>query len=110
MPAEISFKSHVFAIEIAEEEQIVANQGAAERAQVTATKGLQTANVAHASAKEAQASPDEAQYAANQSAGDAQLAADLGVLDAAAVQMINKRVSELDDYETVAEISVSLPF
>lgn len=102
----ISFKPDVFAIEIAAQRQIVANRTATERAQLTATKGLQTANVAQASANEAQASADSAQDTANQSAAEAQSAAALGVLDAVAVQMINKRVSELDAYETVAEISI----
>ena len=91
----ISFRPDMFAIEIAEEQQILANREATERAQVTASKGLQTANVARASAEEAQSSADRAQ-----SAGE------LGVLDAVAAQMINKRVSELDDHETVAKISI----
>ena len=109
----ISFKPDVFAIAAAEEQQIQANRAATERAQVTASKGLQTANVAQASADEAQgaakaaqSSADEAQNAADRAAGDAQAAGDLGVLDAAAVQMINTRVSELDDYQTIAETSI----
>lgn len=102
----ISFKPDVFAIEIAEEQQILANQAAAERAQGTATRGLDTANVAQDSAKQAQSSADKARDTATQAAAVAQSAGDLGVLDAAAVQMINKRVSELDDYDTVAETSI----
>ncbi len=102
----ISFKPDVFAIEIAAEQQITANQEAAERAQSTANRGLNTARVAESAAKQAQSAADDAQDAANEASVDAQTAAELGVLDAAALQTINKRVSELDDYETVAETSI----
>ena len=109
----ITFKPDVFAIEIAEEEQITANRAATERAQSTADKGLDTAttgldtaNVAESAAKQAQSTAVAAQDTANQASADAQTAADLGVLDADALHAINKRVSEMDDYETVAETSI----
>lgn len=109
----ISFSPDDFAITVAEEQQITANAGAARRAQSTAYEGLSTANTAQASAAEAQSSADQAQSSADQAqnasdraGADAQAAGKLGVMDAAAVQMINSRVSDLDDYKTVAETSI----
>jgi len=102
----ISFKPDVFAIEMAEEQQIIANQATTERAQTTADSGLDKATAAESAAKKAQSAADEAQGAADQASADAQAAGDLGVLDAAAVKMINQRVSELDDYQTIAETSI----
>jgi outer membrane protein OmpA-like peptidoglycan-associated protein len=102
----ISFKPDVFAIEIAAEQQITANQEAIKRAQSTAGRGLNTAMVAESAAKQAQSAADDAQDAANAASDEAQTAADLGALDAVALQTLNKRVSELDDYETVAETSI----
>jgi len=102
----IAFKPDVFAIEIAAEQQITANREATERAQSTASRGLNTATAAESAAKQAQSTADEAHDVANQASADAQTAADIGVLDATALQIINKRVSALDDYETVAETSI----
>ena len=109
----ISFTPDVFAIEIAEEKQIIANQAAAQRAQSTANNGVAAASEAQSSANQAQSSAnaaglsaDRAQDLANQAGAEAQSAADLGVMDAAAVQLINKRVSDLDDYQTVAETTI----
>jgi outer membrane protein OmpA-like peptidoglycan-associated protein len=102
----ISFKPDVFAIEIAEEQQITANKEAAEAAQSTANSGLDTARTAESAANQAQSAADDAQHTANEASGDAQTAADLGALDAEALQIINKRVSELDNYETIAETAI----
>jgi outer membrane protein OmpA-like peptidoglycan-associated protein len=102
----IAFRPDVFQIAIAAEQQIISNQAAAERAQSTADSGLDSARLAQSAANQAQSAADRAQDRADQASVDAQAAGDLGVLDAAAVQMINKRVSELDDYQTIAETSV----
>ena len=116
----ITFSPDDFAIVVAEEQQITANQAATRRSQYTADQGVDTANEAQASAKQAQSSAGQAQSDADQAQGaadlaqdaadragaDAQAAAKLGLLDAAAVQMINRRVSDLDDYKTVAEESI----
>ena len=102
----IAFKPDVFAITIAAQQQITGNQAAADRAQTTADRGLDTANRAVSAAKDAQAAAADAQDAASQAAANAQGAADLGALDAGALEVINKRVSDLDDYETVAETSI----
>lgn len=109
----ISFSPDDFAVAVAEEQQITANTLAAWRAQSTANEGLNTANAAQNSAKEAQSSAnraqssaDQAQDTADRAGDDAQQAGKLGLVDAAAVQMINSRVSDLDDYQTVAEASI----
>jgi outer membrane protein OmpA-like peptidoglycan-associated protein len=102
----ISFRPDVFGIEIAQAQLILANQAATESAQSTANRGVENASAAQVSAQEAQASAHRAQDLADQADAEAQTAGELAVLDAAAVQMINKRVSELDDYKTVAETSI----
>lgn len=95
----ISFSPDDFAIAIVAEQQILANQAAAQSAQSTAEQGVEAANAAQASA-------NQAQDTANRAATGAQAAADLGTLDAAAIELVNQRVSDLDDYRTVAEVSI----
>ena len=109
----ISFTPDVFAIQVAEERQIMANQAAAQRAQSTANNGVFAAGEAQSSADRARSSAEAAGLAAdragdvaNQAETDAQAAGQLGVMDAAAVQWLNKRVSDLDNYETVAETTI----
>jgi outer membrane protein OmpA-like peptidoglycan-associated protein len=102
----ISFKPDVFAIEIAAEQQITASREATERAQSTANKSLDRATAAESAAEQAQSTADEAHETANQSLADAKTAADLAIVDTTALQIINKRVSELDDYKTIAEASI----
>ena len=98
----ITFNPDEFAIEVAEEQQILANQAAAAKAQTTANQGAQDAKLAQTSAKQAQTSANTAQASAD-AAGAAV------VLDAAAVALVNKRVSDLDDYKTVAEAVIYFP-
>jgi len=94
--SKITFDPNVFAIEVAEEQQIQANQAAAGHAQSTANQAQNSANVAQGSA-------DVAQGTANQ-AGQAALAAGaIAVTDAQAVAVVNQRVSDLADYKTVEE-------
>jgi len=95
----ITFSPNDFAIEIAEEQQIEANQTAAQHAQSTANQGVSQAKAAQSSANAAQAS-------ANQAAAAAGVAGDIGVMDAAAIQTVNQRVSELGDYNVVAEAGI----
>jgi outer membrane protein OmpA-like peptidoglycan-associated protein len=109
----ISFTPDEFAIQVAEEQQIMASQAATQRAQSTANAGVaaagdaqSSANQAQSSAKAAQSMADRAQDLANQADAQAQSAADLGIMNAAAVQLINKRVSDLDEYQTVAETAI----
>jgi outer membrane protein OmpA-like peptidoglycan-associated protein len=100
--SKISFTPDEFAIEVAEEKQILANQGAASQAQSTANQGVAAANAAQNSANNAQASANRAGSAAD--------AANAGVaMDAAAILMVNKRVSDLGDYKTIGEANIFFP-
>jgi len=100
--SKITFTPDEFAIEVAEEQQIMANQAAASKAQSTANQGVQQAQAAQSSANSAQTSATNAGNAA-QTAGTA------AVMDAAAIQMVNQRVSDLGDYKTVAEAGIYFP-
>jgi outer membrane protein OmpA-like peptidoglycan-associated protein len=97
--SKITFSPNDFAIEVAEEQQIMANQAAAKNALVTANRGVSDAQAAQASANAAQAS-------ANQAGSAATAAGALGVMDATAVAQVNKRVSDLGDYTVVAEAGI----
>lgn len=100
--SKITFDPDAFAIEVAQEQQIQANQAAAQQAQNTADVGVAGAAVAQASA-------DQAQHTANQAGKAAVGAGALALADADAVQMVNKRVSDLGDYKTVAEAGIYFP-
>ena len=95
----ITFDPNTFAIEVAEEQQIDANKAAAAQAQSTANQGV-------AAAGQAQASADQAQQSANQAGQVAAVAGAGAVMDAQAIQLVNKRVSDLADYKTVVEAAV----
>jgi outer membrane protein OmpA-like peptidoglycan-associated protein len=97
--SKVSFFPDTFAIEVAEEQQIMSNKAAAAQAQSTANQGVQKANAAQTSANQAQSSANNAQATAD-------LAAAGAVVDAAAIQTVNKRVSDLGDYKTVAEAGI----
>jgi outer membrane protein OmpA-like peptidoglycan-associated protein len=98
----ISFVPDVFAVEVAEEQQILANKAATGQAQATANQGVAAAGQAQGSANQAQASANAAQQTAT-------AAGDVAVVDAAAVQLVNQRVSDLDDYKVVAEAGIYFP-
>ena len=100
--SKITFVPDVFAVEVAEEQQIQANKAAAAKAQTTANQGV-------AAAGQAQSSANQAQTSANQAGQAAQAAGDVAVLDAEAIQLVNKRVSDLDDYKAVAEAGIYFP-
>jgi len=100
--SKITFTPDEFAVEIAEEQQITANRSAAAQAQSTANQGVKAAKVAQTSANQAQAS-------ANTAGSEAQAAGAAAVIDAAAVEMVNKRVSDLGDYRMVAEAGIYFP-
>jgi outer membrane protein OmpA-like peptidoglycan-associated protein len=95
----ISFNPDEFAIEVAEEQQIEANKASAGQAQSTANQGVAAAGAAQTSANMAQQSANQAGKTANEAGG-------LAVMDADAVQMVNKRVSDLGDYKTVEEAAL----
>lgn len=100
--SKITFSPDDFAIEVAEEQQIMANQAAAKNALVTANRGVSDAQAAQSSANMAQTS-------ANEAGTQATAAGALGVMDAVAVAQVNKRVSNLGDYSVVAEAGIYYP-
>jgi outer membrane protein OmpA-like peptidoglycan-associated protein len=95
----ISFVPDAFAVEVAEEEQIMANQTAAKQAQTTANRGI-------AATGDAQSMAEQAQTTANEAGVIATEAAAVGILDAQAVQIVNTRLSDLDDYKTVVDAGI----
>lgn len=62
-----------------------------------------------AAAGAARSSADQAQASADQPGSTARVAGTLAVIDAAAAEMLNQRVSDLDDYRTVAEATIYYP-
>jgi outer membrane protein OmpA-like peptidoglycan-associated protein len=95
----ITFNPDTFAVEVAEEQQIEANKSAASNAQATANQGVSAAGQAQASANTAQSSANRAQGTANAAGAGA-------VVDAEAISLVNKRVSDLGDYKTVVEAAL----
>src|ERR1700761_1576939 len=91
--SKITFSPDAFAIEVAQQQEIDANKAAAGKAQSTANQGVTAAGAAQTSA-------DQAQSSANQAGATANAAGAVAVMNAADVQMVNKRVSDLDDYKT----------
>ena len=97
--SKISFTPDDFAIEVAQEQQVLANKAAAQNAQ-------STANEAATAAGGAQSSADQAQSAADQASLQAEAAGVVGLADAAAIAAVDQRVSDLDDYEIESENDV----
>ena len=95
----ITFNPDTFAVEVAEEQQITANKASAAAAQSSANQGIAAAN-------QAQTSANQAQGTANQAGQVATAAAAGAVMDAEAISLVNKRVSDLDDYKTVVEAAL----
>ncbi len=100
--SKITFSPDEFAIEVAQEQQIQANKSAAAGAQTTANQGVTAAG-------DAQSSANQAQTTANQAGTVANAAGSIAMMNAGAVEMVNKRVSDLDDYQTVAEAVIYYP-
>ena len=100
--SKITFSPDAFAIEVAQQQQINANKSAASSAQTTANQGVTAAGAAQSSANQAQTTADAAGTVAT-AAGAA------AMMNAGAVEMVNKRVSDLDDYQTVAEAVIYYP-
>ncbi len=100
--SKITFSPDAFAIEVAQQQEIMANKSAAANAQSTANQGV-------AAADDAQSSANQAQTSANQAGSAAQAAGAVAVMNAADIQTVNKRVSDLDDYKTVAEAVLYYP-
>jgi outer membrane protein OmpA-like peptidoglycan-associated protein len=100
--SKITFSPDAFAIEVAQQQEINANKSAASSAQTTANQGVAAAGAAQSSANQAQTTADAAGTVAT-------AAGAVAVSNTAAVQMVNQRVSDLDDYKTVAEAVVYYP-
>jgi outer membrane protein OmpA-like peptidoglycan-associated protein len=105
----ICFSPDDFAIEVAEEQQVVANKAAAQRSEARADLAAKDATQAQISADQAQNSADTAQNSAEQAGITAQTAGALSLADAAAVARVNQRVSDLDDYKNEFEVDVFFP-
>jgi outer membrane protein OmpA-like peptidoglycan-associated protein len=97
--AKISFSPDEFALAVAEQQEIVANRKAAKEADGAAQQGM-------TAAAKAQSSADQAKVSANRADAEAQIATAVGVADATAASMLDKRVSELDDYKNEFEVDV----
>jgi outer membrane protein OmpA-like peptidoglycan-associated protein len=95
----VTFNPDTFAVEVAEEQQIEANKTAAANAQTTANQGVAAAGRAQTSANQAQSSANQAQSTANAGVAGA-------AVDAEAISLVNKRVSDLGDYKTVVEAMI----
>ena len=98
----VSFRPDTFAVTVAQEQQIMANKTAVGHAQTTADQGV-------ANAAAAQSSANQAQSTAGQGVASAQAANMAAAANAVAVQAVDKRVSDLGDYTTVAEAGVYFP-
>jgi outer membrane protein OmpA-like peptidoglycan-associated protein len=97
--SKISFTPDDFAIEVAQEQQLLANKAAAQNAR-------STANEAATAAGAAQSSADQALNSADQATLQAEAAGVVGLVDAAAIAAVDQRVSELDDYKIESENDV----
>ena len=105
----ISFTPDDFAIEVAEEQQVLANKESTQHAQTSAGQAAKQATQAQTSADQAQNSADTAQISADQGNIVAQTAVGLGLADAAAVAEVNQRITDLDDYKNEFEVDVFFP-
>jgi outer membrane protein OmpA-like peptidoglycan-associated protein len=95
----IAFSPDVFDVEVAEEKQIQANKAAAGNAQTTANQGV-------AAAGAAQSSADTAQSSANAAGNIALTAGAVAVTNADSIALVNQRVSDLGQYNTVVEAAL----
>jgi outer membrane protein OmpA-like peptidoglycan-associated protein len=100
--SKISFSPDDFAIEVAEEQQTLANTALAHEAQVAAAQAANAAGQAQSSANQAQNSADQATV-------QAQAAGALGLADATTIAAVNERVSDLDKYKNEFEVDVFFP-
>src|ERR1700689_156301 len=100
--SKITFSPDAFAIEVAQQQEIMANKSAAANAQSTANQGV-------TAAADAQSSANQAQISANQAGWTHPAAGAVAVMNAADIQTVNKRVSPLDDYNPFAEAVIYSP-
>lgn len=96
---EVKFRPDAFTVTVAQQNQIEDNRAAVGKAQTTADQGV-------AKAAAAQTSADKAQSTADQGLSTAQSATAAAAQNEVAVKAVNRRVSDLGDYATVAELGV----
>ena len=96
---QVHLKPNAFDITVAQQQQILDNKAAAAHAQASADEGIGRAGTAQSSA-------DQAQSTANQGLSTAQTASTMASANTAAVGALDQRVSQLDDYNSVAELPV----
>jgi outer membrane protein OmpA-like peptidoglycan-associated protein len=96
---QIKFCLDLFAVTVAQGQQIFDNKAAVGRAQTTADQGV-------ANAVTAQPSADQAQSTANQGVATAEAARVAAAANTVAAQAVDKRVSDLGGYVTVDETGV----
>lgn len=92
----ISFTPDDFAIEVAQQQKVLANEAAAQNAQSIASQAATAAGAAQSSA-------DQAQTSADQAAAQAEAAGVIGLADAAAIAAVDQRISDLDQYKIESE-------
>jgi outer membrane protein OmpA-like peptidoglycan-associated protein len=97
--SKIWFTPDDFAIEVAQQQQVLANKAAAQNAQSTANQAATTAGAAQSSA-------DQAQNSADQATSQAEAAGAVGLADAAAIATVDQRVTDSDDYKLESENDV----
>ncbi len=95
----ISFNPDEFAVEVAEQQEVMANKKATNEAANEAQGGM-------AAAAQAQSSANQANASANRADGEAQTATAVGIADAEALSMLNKPVSELGDYKNEFQVDL----
>lgn len=95
----IKFHPDAFAITVAQQQLIMDNKAAAGHAQTTADEGVSSASAAQSSANQAQST-------ASQGLASAQAANTAASSNAVAVEAVNKRVSDLGDYTTMASTDI----
>ena len=95
----ISFSPDEFAVAVAEQQEVIANKNEVKDAATAAQQGV-------AAAAQAQSSADQAVVSANQADAAAQTADALGIVDAIGASLLNKRVSELNDYKNEFQVDV----
>jgi len=98
----IKLKYNGYSVAVAQEQQILDNKAAAKNAQEAANRGISNAAVAQKSAVQAQSTAD-------QGVSTAQAANTLATSNAVAVGKVNQRVSDLSQYEAVAQTGVYFP-
>ncbi len=98
----IKLKYNGYSVAVAQQEQILDNKASAKHAQESANDGLANAGIAQKSAEQAQSTAD-------QGVATAQAANTLAASNAVAVGKVNQRVSDLSQYEAVAQTGVYFP-